>query len=129
MPAKPFPEIIHQFWRYCHVGVLNTAAGVALIWLLSLTGWPYPVYTGFAYLLVFGLGFALHGRYSFRSKLRKRAFPLFIGLNLANMALAQGVQAFLIELMAWPHWLAIGAGIGVYTVVGFLLNRTYVFKS
>lgn len=130
LSAKPLPEIIHQFWRYTHVGILNTAVGIATIWLLSLTGWPYPLYTGLAYLLVFSLSFALHGRYSFRTKtLSKKAFPLFVAFNLVNMLLAQLVQAFLIEILAWPHWLAIGAGIGVYVIVGFLLNRTYVFKS
>jgi putative flippase GtrA len=129
MSAKPLPTIILQFWRYCHVGILNTIVGLVTIWLLSLTGWPYPLYTGLAYLLVFTLSFALHGRYSFRSKLRKRAFPLFVGLNLANMVLAQLVQAFFIEITGWPHGLAILAGIGVYVVVGFILNRTYVFKS
>lgn len=129
MSAKPIPTIILQFWRYTHVGVLNTIVGIATIWLLSLTGWPYPFYTGLAYLLVFSLSFALHGRYSFQTKLNKKAFPLFVAINLANMALAQVVQAFLIEILAWPHWLAIGAGIGVYVVVGFLANRAYVFKA
>jgi putative flippase GtrA len=121
-------ELFTQFVRYGMVGGVNTLVGVGLIAFGAWLGWHYVFYTLFGYGVAFGVSFVLNFRFTFRAQgsVGRRA-RRFVGLNLANLLAVQFLQAWLIEQLQAAELYAVAGGMVFYTIIGFYLNRRFVF--
>ncbi len=126
LSGRTIPEIV----RFCSVGLLNTAAGLVIIWLLMWFG--VGVYA--ANLLGYGAGmvisFTLNRNWTFRQDKPTRSADILrfllacavsYGLNLMVVAglLAVGFPAYPAQL----------AGLPAYTACFFLLSKYFVFGT
>ena len=121
---------IWQFMRYSLVGLLNTAIGVSFITLGAYLGWHYVLYTLLGYCIAFIVSFALNFKFTFRTQGRtvNRALR-FVCFNLINLALVQALQAVLIEQIHIQEYIAVGLAMVFYTVLGFFMNKKFVFNG
>lgn len=114
--------------RYLLVGLINFTACILVMTLLANFGLHYAIFTAAGYAVAFLVSFSLNFKFTFKSQGQVfKRFQLFVVINLLNLLLVELIQAFYIELLHMPKVLAIGLGMGIYTMVGFLLNQKYVF--
>lgn len=124
-----FPILISKFRRYLTVGALNTVLNFCMMYLGSLFGLHYLVYTPMGYLTTIILSFFMNLHYTFKVRDRQRARLIgFLSVSLINLAIVEVIEYGLIEHMAFPRWLAIFLGMGWYVVVGFMLNNYVVYR-
>ena len=116
--------------RYGLVGVINTGATIATMAGLAYLGIHYTVYTAIGYLLGFVVSYRLNGIYTFQcAQLSHRAFLLFVGINGGLLIFVEIFQISLIELLAMPELPGVVVGLVVYTLMGFFLNRHFVYQQ
>ncbi len=119
-----------QAVKYGLTGFVNTGISVSLMVAGAALGLHYAVYTAIAYLAGLLVSFTLNLRFTFRAEGRLwRRFQGFLAVCLACLALAQAVQAFLIEGLGISELVGVGSGMVTYTVIGFFLNRRFVFGA
>ena len=115
-------------WRFGAVGVLNTACGLAVIYLAKWGfGWPDLAANGAGYACGIGLGFALNRRWSFQHRgapytAMARYVVVLAAAYLANLAALMAALDF-----GWHGDLAQLAGVVPYAVVGYLGSRWFAF--
>jgi putative flippase GtrA len=124
-------KIARQFMAYCGVGIVNTAAGLGIILLLShVFGWHYMAANAGGYVCGVVISFALNRRFTFRSQgAAGRQFGRFAILLLC----AYGVQLValygMVEHLHLPEAGAQILAIGLYTLLGFFGSRFLVFSN
>ena len=93
-------------------------------------GWHYVAYTLLGYGVGFIVSFTLNFVFTFKSTgaWKKRALR-FLLVNLSLLTTVQIVQATLIEQLNIPEIYAVGSSMILYTILGFLLNKHFVFYS
>jgi putative flippase GtrA len=117
-------------WRFGAVGVLNTAFGLAVIYLAKWGwGWPDVAANMAGYACGIGVGFALNRRWSFRHRGAPHAAMARYLLVLATAYLANLVALTAALDFGWPGDLAQLAGVVPYAVVGYLGSRWFAFAS
>lgn len=116
--------------RYGLVGVVNTGATITTMVVLAYLGIHYTIYTAIGYLLGFIISYILNGIFTFQgARLSHRAFLLFVGINGALLMFVEVFQISVIELLAVPEFQGVAMGMVIYTLMGFFLNRRFVFQK
>ena len=96
---------------------------------LAYVGIHYTIYTAVGYLLGFIVSYILNGIFTFQgAQLSHRAFLIFVGINGGLLILVEVLQVFLIELLAVPELPGVAMGMVFYTLMGFFLNRRFVYQ-
>jgi len=125
-PLKTLSTLI----RYGLVGVINTGTSIGTMVGLAHLGIHYTIYTATGYLLAFIVSYILNGIFTFQCKqLSHRAFLVFVGINGSLLIFVEVFQISLIELLAVPELLGVATGMVIYTLVGFFLNRHFVYQT
>jgi len=115
--------------RYGLVGVINTSTTVATMAALAYLGIHYTIYTVVGYLLGIIVSYILNGIFTFQCReLSHRAFLIFFGINSGLLIFVEVFQVSLIELLAMPELPGVAMGMVVYTLMGFFLNRHFVYQ-
>ncbi len=126
----PFRTLIHKFRRYLTVGALNTVLNFFIMYLGSLWGLHYLVYTPMGYVTTIVLSFFMNLHYTFKVKDKQGARLLgFLGVSFLNLGIVELIEYILIEHMHTPRAVAIVLGMGWYVVVGFSLNNYVVYRN
>ena len=121
--------MFHEGLKYISVGLVNTVFTVLIMVLLNSIGFYYVVYTSIAYLAGFVSSFLLNGTFTFNSGvLSVKSFLWFLFLNTLILGLVQLVQILMIEIVALPEIVGVFFGMVLYTCVGFIVNKKYVFR-
>lgn len=116
--------------KYGSVGVLNTLVFTGSVFLLSKTELHYMYFTAIAYIIAITFSFIMNMKFTFSKfpgKLVQRAIK-FITAALVLMLIAEALQYLLIELAGFSEFAGIVTGMICYTIIGFLINRLWVFK-
>lgn len=113
-----------QFIRFCTVGLSNTAVTLVAFWLLERTGIWYPAASAGAFFAGALNGFALNGRWTFRTQ---GSFPRYLGVQLTGLGIAVGLVALGVQYLHLPHLAAQMAAIPPVSVVTFTLARRVAF--
>jgi putative flippase GtrA len=115
--------------RFALVGLVNTGLSAALMFLLDLTGMPYPAYTAIAYAAGIVCSFFLNRSITFRAGKKRGGmrFMRFVAATAFLLGLAQLAQFILIEKAHVPKLYGIASGMVLYTGLGYLINRLWVF--
>jgi putative flippase GtrA len=114
--------------RYCAVGALNTAFGFSVI-IVCMSGLSMPPPAANAAGLIAGyfLGYALHRRFTFRSKVTHgRGLASFLAVTAIGYAANAAVLLGLLALGMAPVP-AQGLAILSYVAITFFLNASFVF--
>ena len=115
--------------KYGLVGVINTSATIAAMASLAYLGIHYTIYTAVGYLLGFIVSYVLNGIFTFQgTQLSHRAFLIFVGINGGLLIFVEIFQFFLIEFLTVSELPGVAMGMVVYTLVGFFLNRRFVYQ-
>tara|TARA_R110000868_G_scaffold189695_2_gene433074 strand:- start:117461 stop:117859 length:399 start_codon:yes stop_codon:yes gene_type:complete len=119
-----------QFILYSSVGILNTIVGVSFMALGVYLEWSYVAYTLLGYSIAFCVSFTLNFKVTFKvqGKTKKRAIR-FLCFNLLNLACAQALQILLIEKYEIQEYVAVAATMVLYTIVGFIVNKKFVYND
>jgi putative flippase GtrA len=128
--AEPIRELSRTACKYGMVGLINTAVSIVLMAVGAGLGLHYAVYTAFAYAVGMLISFGLNLRFTFRARGRiPQRFLGFVVVCAVCLAVAQAVQALLIESAGTAEIVGVGTGMVTYTGLGFILNRALVFRS
>ena len=114
--------------RYLGSGVLNTAVGFAVIFLVMWLGMPPIAANVTGYAIGFILGFIVSKKLVFRStgRLAGESGRYLVSFALAFLA-NLGVVGAALYLVALDPYVAQFIGAGVYTTCMYLLSRFFVF--
>lgn len=119
------------FLRFCTVGLLNTAVGLAVIFLLMRIGQlDYIVANFLGYIVGFGISFALNRNWTFEHKgsLLDAGLQWALVVGVAYL-LNLGVVIALHEFFGINSYVSQALGVAVYTAFAFVLGRFYVFRT
>lgn len=121
-------------FRYSLAGLIKTLLTIVMMAGLYALGFIYWLSSFISYLLGIILAYYLNLYFTFRTYNRGRTRQalirmalIFIVQSLLLTGLAQLVQYILIELLDWPEYLGMGAGILAYGCVGYVINRLWLF--
>jgi len=113
---------------YAFVGIFNTLLTLAIMSSLAWAGFHYSIYTMAGYLVGFVSSYLLNNRFTFgRKRYSFARFMLFVLISGALLIAVQLAQFVLIEKLLAPEIVGVGVGMVIYTGVGFVLNRRFVF--
>jgi putative flippase GtrA len=119
--------------RFGAVGLINTAAGFALIELLDIgLGVAPAIANACGYLLGVSLGFVLNRSWVFRYRGDRGVLPRYIAAVAVAFIANQAVLAGVLRLAApsqITHTAAQLAGMATYTVLSFAMFRGWVFRG
>ncbi len=124
---RPF-QFIFEPLQYCCIGGFNTVVTAAIMALLAHFGVGYIAYTFVGYLVGFVISYAANSLITFQiGSLSIHAFARFLIVNVGLLACIQILQYGLIEVFGFRELYVVMTCMGIYTIVGFLLNRRFVF--
>jgi putative flippase GtrA len=110
--------------------VINTGTSIGTMVGLAYLGIHYTIYTAAGYFLAFIVSYILNGIFTFQcERLSHRAFLVFVGINGSLLILVEVLQISLIEFFAMPVLLGVAFGMVIYTLLGFFLNRRFVYQT
>lgn len=120
-----------QAVRYSCVGVVNTLAGLGVIYAAKwFAGVADPVANAIGYAVGISIGFAANRQWTFRDNGRfSSALPRYVVAVGLGYLLNLAAVLFLIEFLAVDSYVAQGLGIVPYIVFVFLASRYFVFRS
>ena len=129
-------DIMRQFTVFCSVGVINTLATLALIFLLSnVFGVVYTLANFLGYALGVLIGFALHRSITFKTEAREQGQSLrtqFVKF-LVVFAVAYSIQFMglvaMVQFLLVPEIAAQIVAVGIYVGISFLGNRIITFRT
>jgi putative flippase GtrA len=132
----PSPHHRTLFWqivRYGLTGVGVTAVQAAIYWLLAThAGFHAQSANLCGYIVAVGVGYVLHGRFSFRGHgSRDRSATRgakFVIVSLVSLALNATWVWLCLSWAGWPTWSPIPAMFFVTPAIVFVLNRQWVFR-
>lgn len=115
--------------RYILVGILNTAVGYGVFGACLWLGWPHQLSLLASYVIGGIHSYFWNRHWTFRALgQHRRQIPRFVGVTAMTYAL----NALLLELLARmgivPLLAQLGC-LGITTVVGFLLHRSWSFRA
>lgn len=119
-----------QFLRFLIVGSANTVATYALYVLLLNLGLHYRVAITLDYVVGILVGFALNRWWTFKNKAHPgktlaRYALCYVGVFIANFILLSGF----VELAHMEEWLAQIPAIGIATILSYIGQRAWVFRT
>lgn len=119
----------HSFFRYACVGVINTLICVSVMYLVSLVYSHYMIYTAAGYIVAIIASFIMNYYFTFsvRGQVQQRMIKFMI-IALLNLGFVEFMQWCFIEGIGWPILPSIIFCAILYTVLGYILNRRYVFN-
>lgn len=125
-----FQELMYLV-KFGLVGLFNTILCAGVMWLFSLTGMTYPVYSALGYAVGIVVSFVLNFRFTFKPESGNLVpyMVKFLIVCLTMVLVAEGVQHLLIANLGLPELLGVAGGMVAYTGGGFLLNRFWVFRK
>lgn len=134
--SKKFREIKYdkelrvQFLKFISVGVLNTAISLIVIYLLMGIGVNYKISNFAGYILGLINSFIFNKLWIFKTKknLIKESI-LFIFVFAICYCLQYVALLIMVEKLMWNNYLSQFLGMGLYTVLNFILNRILTFKK
>lgn len=120
-----------EMLRYGAAGVINTAVGYAVFWvLLRVFAFGPALSNAAGYAVALTVAYALNKRYVFlSSQPRKNAPLIFIGSFLVAFAINQLVLIYAVHSFALVPEIAQLLSMSAYTVVFYLLNKFLVYRS
>jgi len=123
-------QFINKFYRYLLVGGFNTALSFSLMYLGSLCGLNYLVYSALGYTITIMLSFFMNLRYTFktRDRLSLRLFG-FMVVSFSNLAIVELLEYYLVDHCAIERPVAIFLGMIWYVASGFLFNNYLVYRN
>jgi putative flippase GtrA len=127
-------DLLRQFLTFCGVGVVNTAAGLGTIFLLSaMMSWHYMLVNAAGYGVGLLVAFTLHRSITFRASAGRGNTGRQMAAFLALFAVCYGVQLAALYVMVgcwhWPVLWGQICAIVVYTAANFFGNRFFVFHA
>lgn len=126
---KPTTEILTMV-RFGLVGLVNTGLSVGLMFIMHWMGLPYQVYTTIAYIAGIICSFSLNRWFTFGGDGKDRKTIRFFRFAISNLSLLGLVQVFqfgFIEKLHGNQSLGIALGMVLYTGLGYIVNRIWVF--
>jgi len=115
--------------KYGTVGIANTLLSIGTMWLLSLTGLSYRIYSPISYCIGVLCSFVLNTIFTFKKGDHlARRLTFFLATCVILTGVAQLIQNYLIEHLAQSKLIGIGCGMVFYTLVGYVINRLLVFR-
>ena len=122
-------QALWTFTKYAFVGGINTVVGSLTMIIFAYVGLHYVIYTLLGYLVAFVSSYTLNGLFTFKTnRLSSQQLLLFVILNGVLLAFVESIQILMIGYFGVRELVGVLAGMGSYTILGFLLNRRYVFK-
>lgn len=123
-------QLIRKMIRYCLVGSFNTLVFVFISFILAMIDLNYMICTAIGYIISFFCSFYLNLRFTFQADgmLYKR-LRRFILLNLTNLLIAEIIQIYLIEILAYPPNSGMLAAMAFYVIFGFFMNQIFVYNK
>lgn len=120
---------LKQFVKYGLVGVVNTLLTFVSYWIIKAILGNVDVANALSYALGMLCSFFLNKRWTFQS--RGKRWKIEATLFFGGCALCWGVQwmAFRLFLTTLPEVVAQLAGMVVYTLLGFVFNKTVTFRK
>ncbi|OHD63339.1 MAG: hypothetical protein A2176_00045 [Spirochaetes bacterium RBG_13_51_14] len=118
--------------KYGFVGVLNTLVCIATMYVFRTIGLEYQSYTLIGYIVAIIFSFFMNKQFTFNYKADdKRAVIIrmirFISVSISLLLLVQLLEWFFIAKMMLSEIPGVGIPMVIYTLIGFLLNRFWVF--
>ena len=125
-----FKQLFWRFFKYCNVGVINTAVTAIIMAGLGALGVHYLIYTAVGYGVGICVSFFLNFRFTFAASGKvKQRFIRFLVINLANLGVVELLQIFLIEFIHLDKLPAAVIGMIWYVIFGFFMNQKFVFHK
>lgn len=120
--------LARQAALYAVAGMLNTMVGLGVIFAgLALFDLPALVANAIGYAVGLAVSFVLNGKLTFR---QQRLSGAMLGRFLLVCAVAYLANAIcVVVLTPYDKYLGQLAGMAVYTALGFLLSRAFVFTD
>lgn len=119
-----------QLVRYGIVGIFNTAIFTGICLLGMRWRWHYAAYTLLAYAVAIGFSFVANRRFTFRQRKDNLWMLARFALVCAVLVeLVEAAQLLLIDNLKLPQAPVVFGCMVVYTLVGFVLNKFWVFGT
>lgn len=117
--------------KFASVGVLNTVIGLAIIYSLKwYLRWGDASANLVGYMVCIALGFVLNGRWTFgKSTLNSRHLLGYLLVAAAAYLMNLFAVLMSIRVLDVPGNYAQLAGVPVFTLTSFLLNKMFVFSG
>ena len=118
--------------KYGFVGVMNTLVCIATMYLFRTIGLGYQLYTLIGYVVAIIFSFFMNKEFTFKYKANdKRAVIIrmirFVSVSVSLLLLVQLLEWIFIEKLLLSEFLGVGIPMVIYTLIGFILNRFWVF--
>ncbi len=144
-----------EFIRYCLVGVINTLAGISTAYIsLNVFSQSYLASSAYAYIVGISVSFCLNKIFTFKycedtncwilffkfliTMLPSYAFSYFLGwavskglvfIPILSKAVIKLSRTFSVSEIKVLDNIAIIISMGIYLILGFLVNKYFVFKK
>lgn len=123
-----FLQVLKMFSKYILVGVSNTLVTAIVIFLLMKLGFGIYTSNAIGYSIGIILSFTLNTLFTFSQKITIIRFLKF----MLNCGICYLINLIAITLILYinEEWIYFSqlAGMGTYTITGFLLNKLWVMK-
>lgn len=122
---------MNELIRYGIAGVINTATGYGVFWvLLRQAAFSPELANAVSYAIALGVAFLLNRFFVFSgAKASAGAVLRFIAAFAASFSLNQAVLFVLFRIFSIPAEIAQVFAMIVYTVVFYLMNKHFIFKD
>ena len=118
--------------RYASGGGVCFAVNLGLLWLATeVWKWHYLAGLALSWIVVSGLGFFLHRRWTFRSRSVNIADEMrrYLSVNVAQTGCAFALMIILVSGLGLAPWLA-NVTASLFLMIGsFLLHRNWSFAT
>jgi len=123
--------IVTQAIKYGLVGISNTLLTWVVIWLLNdILGYPYATANVIGYVAGLANSFIWNKKWTFKSHRGLSSSLIRFGLAwLFCYVLQLGLVLYLREIISWEDKYITIIGMVFFTIINFLLNKFYAFKS
>ncbi len=124
-------ETTGRFFRFCAVGVGNTALDLALFWILTLAGVSYLLAQVLSYSIGVANSYILNRKWTFQVKgtMNLPEVVKFIMVNLLSLLASTNVLFLLHDLLHVDLGLSKMAAMASAPIINFVGNLLYVFAA
>ena len=115
--------------RYLLVGLTNTTVCFLVMYIGSLFGMHYLLYTAMGYFVAILYSFFMNLHFTFRVEgmILKRLLMFFV-INLSNLGMVEIIEYILIDNLMWNRIFSILCAMSWYVITGFLINNYLVYR-
>jgi putative flippase GtrA len=118
-----------ELLRYAAVGVANTSVSYATYLCLLAVDAPYAAAATLAFAAGAGTGYLLNRRWTFRAADTGTARARYLAVQLAALALTNGLLWLLVDGAGVPARVAYALAIAPVTLGGYAANRCWTFRA